>query len=165
MLLVTVKDGKIYNIDQQKKAKIDDATKTGTQEMLFGFIAQSLIDFIKEHNITEKLPLGFTFSFPVHQTSLISGTLIHWTKNFDAKGAVNEDVVRLLKEALKKNGVGCHWAVNMISGMSYHTLKWGIISTTTCSFVKQMSDNSFLTFKSHFAPSLFKEMVFVFCGW
>ena len=115
VLLVTVKDGKIYNIDQQTKVKIDDATKTGTQEMLFGFIAQSLIDFIKQHNITEKLPLGFTFSFPVHQTSLISGTLIHWTKNFDAKGAVNEDVVQLLMEALKKKGVGHHLAMMMIN--------------------------------------------------
>lgn len=82
--------------------KIDDATKQGTQEKLFDFIANAVDTFSKEKGITAKLPLGFTFSFPVHQTSLISGTLIRWTKDFSASGAVGENVVELLKEAFKR---------------------------------------------------------------
>ena len=49
-----------------------------------------------EHNITQKLPLGFTFSFPVKQSSLISGDLIRWTKDFTASGAEGRDVVEML---------------------------------------------------------------------
>lgn len=30
----------------------------------------------------EELPLGFTFSFPMHQHALNSATLINWTINF-----------------------------------------------------------------------------------
>jgi hexokinase len=32
--------------------------------------------------------LGFTFSFPVNQLSISSGTLIKWTKGFSINGAV-----------------------------------------------------------------------------
>jgi hexokinase len=32
--------------------------------------------------------LGFTFSFPVNQTSISSGTLIKWTKGFSINGTV-----------------------------------------------------------------------------
>ena len=77
VLKITLKpEADIVQID--KKMTIDTATKQSTQEKLFDFIAQSMADFVKEHKIKEKLPLGFTFSFPVHQTSLISGTIMHW---------------------------------------------------------------------------------------
>lgn len=33
--------------------------------------------------------LGFTFSFPVRQTSIASGTLIKWTKGFSIEDVVN----------------------------------------------------------------------------
>ena len=100
MLLIKIKDGKIDQID--KKLVIDDDTKTSTQERLFDFIADCLKDFITKQKLTTKLPLGFTFSFPVKQTSLISGTLIRWTKDFDADGTVGEDVVLLLRDAVKR---------------------------------------------------------------
>jgi len=90
----------VSQIDQ--KMEVDKATKQGTQEKLFDFIADSVAKFTKDNNITSKLPLGFTFSFPVHQTSLISGTLIRWTKDFSASGAVGENVVGLLKEAFDR---------------------------------------------------------------
>lgn len=44
--------------------------------------------------------LGFTFSFPVHQTGINSGTLIRWTKGFDIQDAVGKDVCALLQEEL-----------------------------------------------------------------
>lgn len=85
--------------------KIDDKTKQGTQQQLFDFIANSVAQFCETQKLATSLPLGFTFSFPVHQTSLTSGKLIRWTKDFSASGAVGEDVVRLLKEAfLRKVG-------------------------------------------------------------
>lgn len=88
-----------------KQMVIDDKTKQSTQEVLFDFIAKSVAGFMKEQNITTKLPLGFTFSFPVAQTSLISGTLIRWTKDFSATGAMGMDVVQLLRQAFNRQGV------------------------------------------------------------
>ena len=84
---------------------IDDKTKQSTQEILFDFIAKSVAEFIEEQKISSKLPLGFTFSFPVDQKSLISGNLIRWTKDFSATGAVGEDVVKLLRDAFVRRGV------------------------------------------------------------
>eukprot|EP00731_Ephydatia_muelleri_P020660 Em0013g387a len=102
VLLIEIKDREILQLD--KKLRIDDKTKQSTQEDLFDFVAQELYEFEKEHKITESLPIGFTFSFPVHQTSLISGTLIKWTKDFTAAGAVGQDVTKMLQEALKRKG-------------------------------------------------------------
>ena len=86
--------------------EIDTPTKQSTQEKLFDFIAQAMADFVKEQNIKCKLPLGFTFSFPVRQTSLTEGNLIHWTKDFSATGAKDKDVVAMLREAIKRRPVG-----------------------------------------------------------
>ncbi|EEH35125.1 glucokinase [Paracoccidioides lutzii Pb01] len=44
--------------------------------------------------------LGFTFSFPVDQHGINSGTLIRWTKGFDIKEAVGKDVCKLLQDAI-----------------------------------------------------------------
>lgn len=53
----------------------------------------------------ERLPLGFTFSFPLTQLGLTKGILARWTKGFNCSGVVNEDVVQLLKDALARRGV------------------------------------------------------------
>ena len=97
--------GKMKGEPKVEQMKISEEKKTGTQQELFDFIAQSMADFLKKYNINHKLPLGFTFSFPVAQTSLTSGTLKQWTKDFDAKGAVGRDVVEMLQEALVRRGV------------------------------------------------------------
>ncbi|XP_019720052.1 hexokinase-1-like [Hippocampus comes] len=47
-------------------------------------------------------PLGFPFSFPCHQTSLDAGILVTWTKGFKATDCEGEDVVELLREAIKR---------------------------------------------------------------
>ena len=91
-------DNEQYEIPKEKIIK--------TQEILFDFVADQVASFIKDRKITQKLPMGFTFSFPVHNTSLTSGTLVRWTKCFDADGAVGEDPVRLLREAFDRKGVG-----------------------------------------------------------
>ena len=96
-------EGKVSQIDKQ--ITMEDHIMQDTQEVLFDFIAKSVDEFVKEHKITRRLPIGFIFSFPLHQTSLISGTLIKWNKGFSASGAEGEDVVRLLKDAFKRRGV------------------------------------------------------------
>lgn len=53
----------------------------------------------------EKLPLGFTFSFPLTQLGLTKGMLARWTKGFNCSGVVGEDVVQLLKDAIARRGV------------------------------------------------------------
>ena len=84
---------------------ISKKTKEGSQEDLFDFIGQSMADFMKKHNVMRKLPLGFTFSFPVEQTSLTSGTLKRWTKDFKCTGAVGRDVIKMLQEAIARRKV------------------------------------------------------------
>ena len=44
--------------------------------------------------------IGFTFSFPCKQEGLASARLTSWTKGFSCSGVVNEDVVKLLQEAI-----------------------------------------------------------------
>lgn len=46
-----------------------------------------------------ELELGFTFSYPVLQTSINSGTLITWTKGFQAGGLVGNDPAAFLQNA------------------------------------------------------------------
>ena len=60
------------------------------------------------------VPLGLTFSFPVEQTALGSGTILTWTKGFSATNAVGHDVVKLLQDAFdrKRMHVKCVALVN-----------------------------------------------------
>jgi hexokinase len=61
---------------------------------LFDFIASALANFVATEGEEVHLPegrqreLGFTFSFPVKQTSIASGTLIKWTKGFSIEDTV-----------------------------------------------------------------------------
>ena len=72
VLLVKIKDGKDTQTAVRKSA-LSRELITNTQEMLFDHIATEVASFLKEQNIEAALPLGFTFSFPVEQTSLTSG--------------------------------------------------------------------------------------------
>lgn len=74
----------------------------GTGEHLFGFIASSIERFLDAYPIPggRRVPLGFTFSFPVRQTGVASGELMCWTKGFHARGVVGRDVVACLRRAL-----------------------------------------------------------------
>ncbi|XP_059608270.1 hexokinase type 2 isoform X2 [Phlebotomus argentipes] len=77
----------------------------GTGKQLFDHIAECLANFMKEHNVySERLPLGFTFSFPLTQLGLTKGILARWTKGFDCDGVVGVDVVQLLKDAIARRG-------------------------------------------------------------
>ncbi|CAG2059395.1 unnamed protein product, partial [Timema podura] len=70
---------------------------------LFDHIAECLANFMIEHDLSsERLPLGFTFSFPLSQRGLTKGYLVQWTKGFDCSDCINEDVVQMLKDAIAR---------------------------------------------------------------
>lgn len=96
------KGGKMKEEPKVEKMAISKEKKEGTQEELFDFIVESIAAFLKKYKIDRKLPLGFTFSFPVVQTSLTAGTLKKWTKDFKATGAEGRDVVELLHDAIAR---------------------------------------------------------------
>ncbi|KAK9255385.1 hexokinase-domain-containing protein [Lipomyces tetrasporus] len=96
----------------QTKSVIPRSLMVGTSKELFSFLAKKVDEFIKTH-LDEKFneegghaanehiyKLGFTFSFPVNQTAINSGTLIRWTKGFDVADAVGKDVCQLLQDEL-----------------------------------------------------------------
>ena len=111
--LLEIEGGVVKELDNEEYV-IPKEKIVQTQEVLFDFVADQVASFIKDRKITKKLPMGFTFSFPVHNTSLTSGTLVRWTKCFNASGAVGEDPVQLLKAAFERKGVcdlsvSCHY--------------------------------------------------------
>ncbi|KAE9600147.1 putative phosphotransferase with an alcohol group as acceptor [Lupinus albus] len=83
----------------------------GTSEELFDFIALRLAKFAAKEDgrfhfsAGRKREIGFTFSFPVKQTSIDSGILIKWTKGFAVSGTTGKDVVACLNEAMKRQGL------------------------------------------------------------
>lgn len=85
---------------------------TGTAQGLFSFLASKVGDFVREHHSDHfeednehHLRLGFTFSFPVDQKGINKGYLIRWTKGFDIKDAIGQDVCQLLQKEIDKLGL------------------------------------------------------------
>jgi len=71
-------------------------------------LADCIAGFLQEYPTAgnELRHLGFTFSFPVHQTGIAKGKLLTWTKGFSASNVEGQDVVRLLSDAIKRKV--CH---------------------------------------------------------
>ncbi len=80
---------------------------TKSANVLFGFLASSVKTFLHatKHASAKRLNLGFTFSFPINQSAIAAGTLVTWTKGFEARGVIGHDVVSLLKQALAGEGL------------------------------------------------------------
>ncbi|KAL0553376.1 hypothetical protein IC582_007270 [Cucumis melo] len=82
-----------------------------TSQELFDFIASGLEKFVESEGDRfhlspgRKRETGFTFSFPVKQTSIDSGILIKWTKGFAVSGVAGKDVVACLNEAMERRGL------------------------------------------------------------
>ncbi|XP_033479456.2 hexokinase HKDC1-like [Epinephelus lanceolatus] len=75
----------------------------GTGEELFDHLAQCVSDFLDYMGMKNAhLPAGFTFSFPCEQSALDTGTLVSWTKGFKATDCEGQDVVSMLREAIKR---------------------------------------------------------------
>ncbi|KAK5959980.1 glucokinase PWA37_002816 [Arxiozyma heterogenica] len=116
---VTLNGDHTYSMEQMK-SKIPDElleSKDVTSDQLFGYLARRTLIFLKKYHpdylsssstspsTSESLRLGFTFSYPVDQTSLNSGTLIRWTKGFNIPDTVGKDVVRLYQDQLNQLGL------------------------------------------------------------
>lgn len=104
------KDGGLVN-QEFTEVSIPPNLMIGTSDALFDYIAAELAKFIAQEGQEFELPpgkqreLGFTFSFPVMQTSIASGTLVRWTKGFSIDDAVGQDVVAELTRAMKRQGL------------------------------------------------------------
>lgn len=107
-----------FSLVAQKTPVPHEKMTAKTSKELFTFLAQQIEKFLKEHHedhfevhkrksiAGEKIDeanlfsLGFTFSFPVNQSSINEGTLIRWTKGFDIADAIGKDVCKLLQDAI-----------------------------------------------------------------
>ncbi|KAJ7297531.1 hypothetical protein O6H91_Y050800 [Diphasiastrum complanatum] len=105
--------GKKKGIVQQdyEEKHLPSHLMTGTNTELFDYVASELANFVSEEGTRYNLPrdqtreLGVTFSFPVKQNSVASGTLINWTKGFAVTGTVGKDVVEELQAAMVRRGL------------------------------------------------------------
>lgn len=104
VLLVRVRAGTKHNVEMNQKIySIPQDIMQGTGEDLFNHIVSCMADFLEFKGMKgASLPLGFTFSFPCCQTRLDEGILLKWTKGFKASDCEGQDVVRLLKEAVRR---------------------------------------------------------------
>lgn len=115
---VTLNGDHTYHIEQLK-SKIPEELleETGvTSEDLFGYLARRTKAFLTRNHPEllkpnpstgkiDSLKMGFTFSYPIAQTSLNSGKLIRWTKGFNIPDTVGKDVVELYQEQLLNYGL------------------------------------------------------------
>ncbi|KAJ4851555.1 hexokinase A [Turnera subulata] len=104
------KEGRLVNQEFTEVA-IPPNLMVATSDELFDYIAAELGKFVSQESLEFELPpgrlreLGFTFSFPVLQTSIASGTLVRWTKGFNIEDTVGQDVVAKLSSAMKRRGI------------------------------------------------------------
>uniref|UniRef100_A0A8B9QL40 Hexokinase-2 n=1 Tax=Apteryx owenii TaxID=8824 RepID=A0A8B9QL40_APTOW len=104
VLLVKIRSGRRKSVRMYNKIfAIPLEIMQGTGEELFDHIVHCIADFLEYMGIKgARLPLGFTFSFPCKQASIDKGTLVGWTKGFKATDCEGEDVVDMLREAIKR---------------------------------------------------------------
>lgn len=103
---VCLTDGKGEFEMTQDKYQMPQNLKTATADQLWDFVAESLDNFLKKHHrggqTSEKVPLSFTFSYPVTQPTIRNGILQRWTKDFDVKGVEGQDVTLQLEAVLER---------------------------------------------------------------
>ncbi len=102
-------------LDGKGQAQVGDTSRfvipveimQGAGDRLFDFLARCVQTFFSLHDFDpqRRYDLAFTFSFPVDQRAIASGSLIEWTKGFTASDVVGKDVVALLAAALHDRGV------------------------------------------------------------
>ncbi|KAG9323435.1 hypothetical protein KVV02_008835 [Mortierella alpina] len=139
---------------RQTKYRIDEKLKVGDAKALFDFMAVCVDNFLDEHQIVVRgdtqIELGFTFSFPVLQTSINRGTLISWTKGFNAAGMVGKDPVAYLQDAFNRRHIPVRVAalvndtVGTLLAHAYHhpDTVMGVILGTGCNgaYIEQISN-------------------------
>uniref|UniRef100_A0A8C3KQ44 Hexokinase-2 n=2 Tax=Calidris pygmaea TaxID=425635 RepID=A0A8C3KQ44_9CHAR len=106
VLRVKVSDNGLQKVEMENQIyAIPEELMRGSGMQLFDHIAECLANFMEKLKIKDKkLPLGFTFSFPCHQTKLDESILVTWTKGFKCSSVEGKDVVSLLRKSIKKRG-------------------------------------------------------------
>jgi len=112
VIKVQLDDGRIFGTSK-KSYQISEEIMRGNATQLFDFIALCVKDFMEWDGLTHftRALFGFTFSFPVNQLGVASGTLINWTKGFTTQGVEGQDVVMLMNQAFLRNDVTAEIAV------------------------------------------------------
>nr|XP_043623497.1 hexokinase-2 [Erigeron canadensis] len=110
--VLRVKLGGGENVKKEfEEVSIPPKLMIGKCEDLFDFIAGELAKFVDTEGEDMHIPagtqreLGFTFSFPVKQSSIAGGTLVRWTKGFNIADAVGQDIVEELTKAMERAGL------------------------------------------------------------
>ncbi|KAF7340276.1 Phosphotransferase [Mycena venus] len=109
--LVTLQGEGKFEITQTKY-RLTEEQKQEDGQKLFDFCAECLKTFV-DTNLAdensglrlkegEKLPLGFTFSYPCSQERIDHGELIRWTKGFGAANTEGHDVAAMFRKSLEK---------------------------------------------------------------
>ena len=103
--LVELHGDTTYHATHSKTLIPPDIMVTHDAEKLFALIADQVELVLRTYvpgclnksaNV-DILSLGLTFSFPVYQSAIDSGTLLRWTKGFDIPGVIGQDVCGLLQ--------------------------------------------------------------------
>lgn len=96
---------------KQEQYKLPQELKTGNADALWTFIAEKLEDFVKQKGIANyytkknRMPLGFTFSYPATQARIDHAVLKTWTKGFDIAGVEDNDVAEQLREKIESRNL------------------------------------------------------------
>ncbi|KAJ1798635.1 hypothetical protein LPJ59_002374 [Coemansia sp. RSA 2399] len=103
---VTLNGDTTYGLVQQKFT----ITPEAKDSRLWDFIAECVGVFLEEHDLhpdkgRRAIPCGYTFSFPIFQTSIASGNLSMWNKGFTVPNSVGRDVVNLTQSAFQRHHV------------------------------------------------------------
>lgn len=106
VILIEMRDGDILR-EEFKFYHISDEARLGCGLELFDYLAECVADFmrLKKLPLNMRIPMGFTFSFPMKQHSLHSAELVTWTKSFNCPSVVGKNVVDLLQVSLRKHGM------------------------------------------------------------
>lgn len=91
----------------QSKYKLPETLRTAQANELWDYVAECVRLFLGDNHHPDdcesvRVPLAFTFSYPVTQTSIKNGVLQQWTKSFSVSGVVGHDVVPQLQAAFDR---------------------------------------------------------------
>jgi len=151
----------------QMKWKVPHEVMVGNSAGFWNFVADHVVEFMTSAHPERKkesgiIPLGFCFSFPVKQTALNRGTLLRWSKGFDVKDAVGQDICIELQRALDERSmpvhvsalvndtVGCLLSRSYATGSSAQTVIGVILGTgTNAAYTEKVSAIKKLTEYKH----------------
>lgn len=104
VILLRITSGIVVS-EEVQYYQVPEDIRLGSGVDLFDFLASCIHEFMEGRNLKgKKLPLGFTFSFPMTQRGLNVGILVSWTKSFNCAGVVGEDAVKMLNDAIHRRG-------------------------------------------------------------